>query len=207
MVLFIFYGFPAILGLAGTLGDRFSQKNITSTGSPLAPATPRLSYDFEATKSAAIVISGVTDGKTTIEIFQNGRSQGTTVSDDDGKFTLDVDLSRGENVFIAMAVSESGVKSAPSDEYRVSFLNTPPKLEINSPKDGENLKDSQVTVSGKTDPNVGITVNDHLAIVSGDGYFNYTLTFGNGENKIKVVALDRAGNRTEKELKVTIATP
>lgn len=207
LVLFVIYGFPAILNLTGSIGNLRGKKITAVLEKGVAPATPRFSQDFEATKSAQTTIHGVVDSKISVEIFQNERSLGTAIAKDDGSFSMDVDLARGENIFTAQAISETGQKSPKSDPYRISYLAIPPKLEISSPKDGDNLKDNQVIVVGKSDPNTTVTVNDHLVVVSTDGNFSYSLNLPNGDNKIKVTASDRAGNQTGKELKVSIATP
>ncbi len=201
LALFIIYGFPAILNLAGAIGNLRGQK-ITTADKALPPMTPRFSQDFVATKSATITIHGVADSKISVEIFQNDRSLGTTLAKDDGSFSLDVDLSRGDNLFTAQAISESGQKSATSDPYKVTYLASPPKLDLSSPKDGDSFKDSPIVVLGTTDPNASVTVNDHLAIVTGSGSFSYNLTLTNGDNKVKIVATDQAGNQTTKEITV-----
>ena len=46
-------------------------------------------------------------------------------------------------------------------------------------------------------------MNEFWAIVDAGGNFSYTLPLQNGENTIKVVATDEAGNKTEYEVKVT----
>lgn len=202
LVLFILYGFPFVLSLAGTIGSLAGTKITNTVDKGLAPTTPRFSQEFEATKSAQITLHGVADPKVTVEIFQNERSLGTTLVKDDGTFSMDTDLSRGDNVFTAVAISESGQKSSVSDSYIVSFLSKPPSLEVSSPKDGDTVKDNPIVISGNTDTGVAVAVNDHLAVVSGTGSFSYYLNLNNGDNKIKVVATDKAGNQTTKELTV-----
>lgn len=201
LILFVLYGFPAVLNFSGSLGSRFSKKTAVSQNPGLTPLTPRFSQDFEATKSAHISIHGVADNKISLEIFQNDQSQGLITAKDDGSFSIDVDLNRGNNIFIAQAVSDSGQKSPKSEPYAVSYLTSGPKLEINSPKDGEN------SLTGKTDPAVTVTVNDHFVVVASDGSFSYQLNLSPGENKIKIVASDRAGNQTTKELTISTTIP
>ncbi len=200
LILFILYGFPFVLSLAGTIGSLAGTKITNTVDKGLAPTTPRFSQEFEATKSAQIRLHGVADPKVTVEIFQNERSLGTTLVKDDGTFSMDTDLSRGDNIFTAVAISESGQKSEISDSYVVSFLSKPPALEVSSPKDGDTVKDNPVVVTGNTDNGVTVLVNDHLAVVSGTGIFSYYLSLNNGDNKIKVVASDKAGNQTVKEI-------
>lgn len=201
LILFLFYGFPAILNLAGSIAN-LRGKRISTNEKGVVPTVPRFSQDFEATKSATITLHGVADSKISVEIFQNNRSLGTTLAKDDGSFSMEVDLSRGDNLFTAQAISESGQKSSVSDGYKISYLSSPPKLELSTPKDGDSFKDSPIVVSGTTDPDTSVTVNDHLAIVTGSGNFSYNLTLTNGDNKIKIVVTDKAGNQTTKEITV-----
>lgn len=202
LILFVVFGFPAILNLAGTIANISGKKISTTQNSAMAPATPRFSEPYEATKSATISLSGVADSGISVEIFRNNQSLGTTMANTDGSFSMDVDLSRGNNQFTAEAISEGGQKSPISDPYTISFLSVPPKLDLKSPKDGDNLKDSPVTVSGNSDPDTTVTVNDHLAISNSDGSFSYALSLNNGDNKIKIIATDAAGNQNSKEITV-----
>ncbi len=200
LVLLIMYGFPAVLNFSGTISNlRRQPASVASGDNALAPTTPRLSEDLIATSSAKIAISGVTDPKTTVELFQNNRSLGTAVSQDDGIFTWDIVLERGDNFFQAQAIGETGRKSDSSGNYLVSYLSSPPKLEASATSDG--------TVSGSSDPGATISINDRLVVVESDGKFSYLLDLKDGENKIKIVATDPAGNQTAKELTVTKATP
>lgn len=202
LVLFIVYGFPAILNLTAGISGLRRSGNPTVADKGVAPAIPRLSEDFDATNSASIKLSGIADPKVTVELWQNGNSADTTVVGDDGKFSFNVTLNKGENSFAVQATSEPGVKSVKSEIYKISYLNSLPKVEINTPNDGGTVKDSQIVVSGKTDADVTITVNGRLAIVRSDGNFVGNLSLGNGDNKIKIVATDRAGNQTTKEITV-----
>ena len=56
---------------------------------------------------------------------------------------------------------------------------------------------------GKTDSGVRITVNGFWAVIDENNNFSYSLPLQDGDNAIKVVAQDQAGNKAEKEIKVT----
>lgn len=198
LILLIVYGLPALLNLTGFISN-YKKNSVTVVKKELIPTTPRLSEDLTATSSAKVKISGVADPKITVELFQNGASQGTMVAKEDGTFSFEIDLDTGENSFTVQAVSDSGEKSSLSAEYKISFLKSPPKLEAFAATDG--------TVSGKTDPGVTVSINDRLVVVDSAGKFSYQLSLKDGENKINVVATDPAGNQTKKELTATKATP
>ena len=203
LILFAVFGFPAILNLAATIRN-FGRNGQTKVDKGIAPNTPTLSQDFDATNSANIKITGVADPKITIELFQNDRSVDTTNSGSDGKFSFDVSLSKGDNLFTSQAISDTGVKSGKSKVYKVTLVAFAPKLEISNPHDGDKSKENQITVSGKTDPGATLTVNDRLAITSSDGSYSFVLNLSSGDNKIRVVATDKAGNQTTKEIIVRL---
>lgn len=196
------FGFPAILNLSSTISGLRRGVTKAALDKGVAPAVPRLAQDFDATNSASIKLSGIADPKVTVELWQNGNSADTTIAGDDGKFSIDVSLIKGENTFSVQATSEQGTKSEKSEVYKISYLNSSPKLEITAPKDGDTVKDSQTTISGKTDTDVTVTANDRLLITKSDGTFTGVLFLSNGDNRIKVVATDRAGNQTTREITI-----
>ena len=63
--------------------------------------------------------------------------------------------------------------------------------------------DTPIRISGKTDEKAKITVNGFWAIVDSNGNFTYTMQLQAGDNQIIVVSSDIAGNKTEKDLKVS----
>lgn len=202
LLFLVFFGMPAILNMAGIISNLRPRQRQTETGSKITPTTPRLVQEFDATRSSQIKISGVADPKVTIELFQNDDSTGSTLTNESGQFNFEVSLKKGTNRFQAQAVNDSGAKSDKSIIYQVSLLAQPPKLEVNSPKDGDTVKDSPINLTGTTDPEVAITVNDRLAIVGGNGNFSYRLNLTNGDNKIKITATDPAGNQTTQEITI-----
>ncbi|MDO8514880.1 MAG: hypothetical protein Q7S14_00105, partial [bacterium] len=175
-------------------------QSVIQTDPTFAPNTPQLAQNFEATSSAEVKINGAADAKTIVELFQNTNSQGTTISSDDGSFTFDVNLLNGENNFTTQAISSAGKKSDLSSAYKIYYLNKPPKLDFE-------VKDNTI-ISGTTDPGVNITVNDHFVLVDPLGNFKYSPYLSSGDNKILILATDKAGNVTKKEVQIkSTATP
>ena len=198
-IVLVIYGFPLLFGLTGAISS-WGRKTTAVINKTVAPNPPNFLESFAATASATIKIYGIADPKTTIEIFQNRGSLGTVISNDDGTFSQEVDLEKGQNTFTAVAVNENGKKSAPSKNYSVNLLTSKPKLDLIALNDGDTTNSSPFTISGQTDPGDFVTINDRLAIIDKDGKFTYPLTLNDGDNKIKIVATDPAGNQTAKEL-------
>lgn len=198
----VFFGIKFVFGLSSAIGERFQKKSQATTEQKLLPTTPIFSQEFEATNSAMVSVSGVTDPKTNLELFQNGESKTTGISDDEGKFSFEVTLVKGENKFAAQATGDTGAKSPMSEEFVVTYLTDPPMLEITSPKDGDTVNSQLTPIIGVTDRGVHVAVNDLFSIVDDKGNFSYGFNFANGDNKIKVVATDAAGNKTTKEMTV-----
>ncbi|KKR31700.1 MAG: CUB domain protein [Candidatus Gottesmanbacteria bacterium GW2011_GWC2_39_8] len=186
-----------LTGTKSITKDQAGSNNI-----PLFP--PSLNPSFEATNTAKISVSGFSESGLDVEILVNGQSQGKTVADKEGKFNFsDVLLEEGENMITAF-VKKGEKTSVDSEGVSVLYLKNPPKINIDQPKDGDNIIDSNplYTVNGSTDPNVKITINERMAIVDSKGKFSYDLKLTSGENQIKVLGIDPAGNLTSTELKI-----
>lgn len=166
--------------------------------------SPLLNSIPEATNSAVIIISGKSAKDTEIELFINESLVDKTSADSEGEFEFEQTLSEGNNK-ISVRAREDGKISDFSQSFDVLFDAKIPELSIDSPSDGQSFSKDQnrAQVTGKTETNSTITVNGFRAIVNGSGNFSYNFPLQNGENKIKVIAYDLAGNQTEKEIKVT----
>lgn len=79
-------------------------------------------------------------------------------------------------------------------------------LVVTSPKDGDTLGSTNVTVKGKTSPNADIFVNDQSGKADVNGNFSISVGLDEGSNVIVVSANDSLGNATEQDLTVTVAS-
>src|SRR3989304_5147426 len=95
--------------------------------------------------------------------------------------------------------------SQKSAELIVTLDKKPPTLTITKPKDGQAFSgtDTQIHVEGKTEAGTTVKVNEIQATVLADGIFKSTLVAKEGDNKITVVATDKAGNEKKVELSIT----
>lgn len=87
-------------------------------------------------------------------------------------------------------------------QYRYAFINPP--LEITSPKDGSVVSGSDITVSGKTDPNATVLVNNDAVVVGNKGEFMKKITAFSGKTIIIITAKNRLNRETTVERKVEV---
>ena len=197
------FGLPLLINLSlflsGGKGDaQLENKNPSFIAPPILNSLPL------ATSSASIIISGVASKDQTIKLYINDDLINTAKAQDDGSFSFKETIKPGEN-FIKAKAAVDDKDSEFSDTIIAVYKNAPPSLNLNSPTDAQSFSKDQnlVEVKGTTDSEVRVTVNGFWAITDDSGEFSYRLLLQNGENKIKIIATDLAGNKTEKEIKVT----
>lgn len=157
-----------------------------------------------STNSAEIIVSGTGSSNQTINLYINDNLVNKTKTQKNGNFSFGQTLSEKENAIKAKAEA-NGKESKFSLTLNISYKTTPPSLNINSPTDGQTFSKDQntVDVKGETDSQVKVTVNGFWAITDQNNYFSYNVPLKSGENSIKIIAIDLAGNKTEKEIKAT----
>lgn len=205
IILLVFkFGIPFLINLTFFFsGSKNNQEQIQSHG-PSFVAAPILNSLPEATSSANIIISGFASKNQTIDLYINGDLIDTQKTKDNGSFTFKETVSPGENMIKVKAL-DGNKESDFSGSLTTIFKSSPPFLNVSFPNDNQSFSNDQnpANVRGNTDPDVKVTVNGFWAITDDQGRFSYNLPLQNGENKIKIIARDIAGNKTEKEIKVT----
>ncbi len=87
---------------------------------------------------------------------------------------------------------------------------TAPVVDVTAPADGAEVSTAVVTVSGKVTDDVGVVslqIGATRVDFAPDGAFTAKVDLVEGENIIKVVAFDAAGNKGEKDITVTYTAP
>lgn len=194
------FGIPFLVNLSVFLsGSKENDEQISHDPSFIAP--PIFDPFPAATNSADIIISGIALKDQTINLYINDELIDKTNTNDDGSFSFKETISTGLKIIKAKAVT-SKKESEFSQSITTSFKNAPPSLNIVSPTSGQSFSKDQNTadIQGTTDTDVRVTVNGFWAITDDNGNFSYRLPLQNGENKIKIIAIDAAGNKTEKEI-------
>ena len=208
IVLFVVFGTKLLVGFSLFLEQsQGSNDNSTSDqqgDSYIAP--PTLNPAATATNSATITITGFAQKDQSVSLYVNNQLVDKTSVENGNNFHFSsVALQAGQNTIQAKAETDNNKESGFSNSITVSYLKTPPSLSIDQPQDGQGFsKDSSPTVSieGQTDTGANVTVNGSWAIVDDQGKYNYLYTLKDGDNDIKVVATDQAGNQTTKEIHI-----
>jgi hypothetical protein len=199
------YGLPLISDasfLFGRVTSTDKQTNLNSDKEKEFVPVPSLDSLPKATKESAINLTGTSLPGLKIEIYLNGVNTKSTIVDKNGDFETNINLTEGENIIKAKAIKNS-ITSNFSDAIVIIFKEKGPELTIDSPSEGAQLSGQKIIeVKGKTDPESSVIVNDFQAIIDSNGNWNYSLTLKGGENEIKIVSTDSAGNLTEKIIRV-----
>ena len=207
VILVIVLGIPLLIRMAVFLGDIKSSSRPVDKNDLISPVPPQISLPYAATNSANQSISGSAEPGSSVFLTLNGESAGDVVAGDDGSFSIpNVHLVEGDNKLTAVAIDQSGNKSQPASEIDIFYSRKPPKLDISSPTDHQQISSNKVEISGSVDEGTRLVINDRFIVVGTNGKFNVVWNLNSGENGLVFVASDRAGNQTRKELIVT-ATP
>ena len=180
-----------------------ASKETLDQGSPNAILDAPEIYNLpDATNSAQLELSGVGTLETTLHIFVNGEETDTfQMSSED--FSASVSLQAGENEIYAQTEDVKNKKVKDSPLYKVLYINSKPNLTIGTPTDGQTIASQEVEVTGKTDQNVSIRIDNAPTVVASDGSFRQSVRLKEGENMITVEAFDIAGNSNKVELRIT----
>ena len=196
---FVFFGiFSNINNLWGFFKP--SEKYVEDNN--IKPAKPFLKTEQEFTKKEKIDLEGIAETGKQVVLYKNGAKEAETIADaQNNYFFNDVSISTKEEdktTFYTKVIGDKNVESASSNEVTVEFDKTKPKLEVLSPKPDDRIKSYSRTleVTGKTEPDVIVLVNDKLARVNTSQEFSATIGLKDEVNDIKVVATDKAGNET-----------
>ncbi|MCY9574895.1 S8 family serine peptidase [Bacillus xiamenensis] len=156
------------------------------------------------TNKGELEIEGTASPGLDVAIYQDDEEVAKVKAGSSGIFKENVSVSSGEHVFTAATVTDKG-STKPSKPVKVIIDQTAPSLTIDTPKKGEKTNRESLTVEGKVadDHLDQVTVNGKKATVK-DGKYAARVLLENGENTIKVIAKDAAGNKTTKKVDIDV---
>ncbi|MDH5533857.1 MAG: hypothetical protein OEX81_05550 [Candidatus Pacebacteria bacterium] len=202
---FLFLVLPNIVRVAFNVLDG---DVITNSSDNIPPQVPILNAPVEATHSASIKISGFGEAKSEVILVLNGEEVEKKTISDEGEFSFETSLTEGENTITTYAIDESQNESLTSRKYNIILDTESPTIEIETPEDGSSitLRKNQITsVKGITEPNAKVYIGGRLSFANSEGNFAGTYSLIEGENKISIRSVDKAGNQSELELTVNFA--
>ncbi len=88
--------------------------------------------------------------------------------------------------------------------FQYSSLVFAPELEIIEPRDGQEMAGNVVEVRGKTDPYATVSIEGEETYVTLQGTFRKSVYTFSGENKIEIVAKNRFGKESRKEINIRV---
>ena len=204
ILIVIFFGFGLASRFANIINRSGTSNNPINILDKTPPAPPKLDSTTEFTNKTKLTIEGSAEAGTTVSLKINGDLE-EIVANADGHFSTSLDLDKGENTISAVATDQAGNESTISNTLTITYDNEPPELIITKPKSGDSYsgKAKSISIEGTTDQGASVTINDRVAIVGGDGRFNYSYGLNEGENTLVIRATDQAGNEVEETLTIT----
>jgi hypothetical protein len=114
-------------------------------------------------------------------------------------------LAVGEYYWRVSALDQFGLPGArsPVRHFTVSPDDTPPFLKIDSPGDGLIVRKAELDVTGESEPDATLTLNGRPVALDKDGHFHAPFTASEGANRLTLVAVDPAGNKTTRDRSFT----
>lgn len=203
-ILLIIFGLPFLINLSVFLGN--IKKNTTEVQEKiLPPMAPRIVLPFESTNSSSVKVSGFAEKNVTVELLKNDVSIGKVLTNDSGEFQFDeIQLDNGENIFMAIAISDQAGSSEPSKDTKVIYDNISPEITMTNPSE-ESLKVdvADFDIIGNTEKDARVTINGRIAMVDDNGQFKLKYQLNAGKNGIEIVVRDLAGNEKKKSIEIT----
>lgn len=183
---------------SSTSKDATENKENILTSLNIDPLSP-------ATSSAKMIVSGSVVNFDRVEIYVNSEkmTEAEVVGD---VFSEEVTgLEKGENTVYFIAKSKNASPTKKSRIFTVVLKTEKPNLEITEPSNNTKSNKQEIKLSGKTDNETYIRINNQPVVVDALGIFQQIYKLSDGENKIEIVAEDVVGNTETKILTVTYA--
>ena len=168
----------------------------------IAPPPPFYQKLPEAVNETHFSIEGYSEAFATVAVYINERQIESTLASEDGSFTIfNIPLQETASEIYLTATDKAGNRSGRSKVSLIHFDDEEPTLKITAPAGNESIrrKERAYTITGQTDPDSKVLVNDQQAAVDYEGSFSITVSLKDGDNYLKIEAVDKADNRTKAE--------
>jgi len=201
----IFIGFDSLINSAMLFTNLFRSDQTTNSKESEGAFYGLVSIDppAVATNSATIIISGQTTGFDSVDYYLNNVKTETSALDKETGFSQEIeDLIVGENMIYVVARTKDGKNSKKTDTFSILYKPDAPTLQIDQPKNEETVHSQDLQISGKTDRNTTVLLNNSPIVVDLKGEFVTSTKLKEGDNTLNFKATDVAGNTTEKSIHI-----
>ena len=168
------------------------------------PQVPIISPLPEATSESTLELQGFGEAGSQVVIVLNGNELDRIEVDDQGEFSYSLNLEEGENQLVIFGVDEAENESN-SRQLVIALDTKAPSLAFESLENGQEVlgrNNQQFVIRGETEPGSSLSLNDKNVYVALDGTFNTTYFLSEGENTLRFMVTDKAGNQIEREVKL-----
>lgn len=202
LLLFVFIVMPQAVQLffrifgAGDLS--FSQED------SVPPQVPVVTLPPEATKESSVVLEGFGEADSQVVVVVNGQEDGKIDVNQEGQFLYTLDLTEGDNAVSLYGVDKAENKSNNRD-FTIVMDKTAPSLAFEDLDDGKQVtlrKNQNFLIRGETEAGSQLALNDRNVYVNNDGTFSTNYYLQEGDNSLKFVTTDKAGNQTMREVRI-----
>lgn len=201
----VVFGFRLFIGFFVFL-DQMRGKEQTQAQKSTLVIPPYLDPLPLATMSGKLKVSGRGQANEKLVLYINNEETKEVSINEDGTFEItSLNLPEGTHTLQAKIKDVSGKTSEFSNSVVTTIKKKPPKLDVTVPNDNSTIngEDNLLKVQGKTEPDNDVRINDRFVVVQPDGSFSYPFPLSEGDNELKIKAIDRAGNSTEVSRKVS----
>jgi hypothetical protein len=163
----------------------------------VTPPAPTLQADDGLVDQSPVTLTGSAEFRSTVTILRGGEPVAEVEPARDGRFSAELALAEGPNVFTATAANYAGGSPA-SQSVTVTLDTTGPALQW-TPADRSGFFGAHLVVAGAATDLGGVAevlVNGEEASLTADGNFAADVQLAEGPNEITVVARDSLGNET-----------
>lgn len=191
----LFYVAPFLSGILTQIFNTGNQVVVKATVNK-----PLVSNFSELTNKDKISIEGVTSGNVSIELFLNDSAYGKLTSDNEGKFKFeDVAILKGKNKYYLIAKNNEGVESEKSKEYNFDFDDKAPEIKTINLFNGQEIRNlnKTINITGETNEPSEIEINGKKVFKKDGNKFEYLLGVSEGDVKVEIKLIDKAGNETK----------
>ncbi len=180
--------------------DRSGNINITDVHFELDLLGPSLEVlrplNGTRTREREVIVEATTEK--TAELFLDG----VPVQNRQGQLFERYQLSQGLNIIVVESVDGSG--NAAIEVLHIWHDTVEPALFVTSPKEGELAPHPLIVVSGRTETQAEVAVNDIPATVDAGGWFSLEYVLTSRQNLLAIEATDLAGNVNVTYRRVTL---